>query len=238
MTEHQFKCYAELSALIKIDPEKEELQLQMLSNNHIMRFLAGNGFEVTKSLEEIKKAENFLLDNKMWEIKDSSECKEVLDMKAFVNMKNDYVGRPNLMFISHRFLPKNVEPIDIQRYGVCLIDYMFANAPSHVDSMNFIMDARDVGNDQLHMESIKGMIHIASVYTERVYKIYVVEASFSLKLFFKIIYPFMPEKTKGKIQFVSMEEIRNILKMAPEDLPKELGGTGYNYLQLFDDIKF
>jgi hypothetical protein len=25
MTEHQFKCYAELSALLKIDPEKEEL---------------------------------------------------------------------------------------------------------------------------------------------------------------------------------------------------------------------
>jgi len=65
----------------------------------------------------------------------------------------------------------------------------------------------------MHIEASKGMVKMASIYTERIYKIYVVEASWLVKGFFKVLYPFMPANTKKKISFVSINELHAALRM-------------------------
>jgi len=68
----------------------------------------------------------------------------------------------------------------------------------------------------MHLEAAKGMVKLSSVYTERINKIYVCEASWLVKGFFKLLYPFMPEKTKGKLNFVTIAELKAELKMPEE----------------------
>lgn len=57
------------------------------------------------------------------------------------------------------------------------------------------------------------MVKMASIYTERINKIYVVGAGWVVKGFFKVLYPFMPENTKRKITFVSVDELHAALRM-------------------------
>jgi hypothetical protein len=68
----------------------------------------------------------------------------------------------------------------------------------------------------MHVEAVKGMIKLASVYTERINIIYILEANWLVKGFFKVLYPFMPARTKGKITFVSGAELDAALQMPAE----------------------
>jgi hypothetical protein len=139
----------------------------------------------------------------MLELKDSTDAQVIVNMKSFINMGFDSVGRPNLLAILARWLPKTCQPIDTMKNGVLLLDYICSNMPAHCDSINAVLDARNCNTNQMHVESAKGMVKLASIYTERIHKIYVVDASWLVKGFFKVLYPFMPAKTKGKIIFVN-----------------------------------
>lgn len=68
-------------------------------------------------------------------------------MKCFINFGNDYIGRPNFICILERWLPKTCEPIETLKNGVLLLDYINSSMPPNVDSMNCVLDTRNVTSD-------------------------------------------------------------------------------------------
>ena len=62
------QAYQQLVKLIILDPESEALGLDTLSVNHLLRFLAGNGFDVKLAFDSMKDGESWLIENKMWEL--------------------------------------------------------------------------------------------------------------------------------------------------------------------------
>jgi hypothetical protein len=75
--------------------------------------------------------------------------------------------------------------------------------PANVDQANFIVDCNGIQQSNFDLDQIKGLIKIASVYTERVNQIYLLDMATLMKVALKLIYPFMPAMTKGKLKNVT-----------------------------------
>ena len=62
-----------LYTMVREDPQCEELSLMRLSENELIRYLAGNDWKAKDALDMIKRADAFMLEWGLWEVQDKSE---------------------------------------------------------------------------------------------------------------------------------------------------------------------
>ena len=89
-----------------------------------------------------------------------------------------------------------------------LLDQAGASMPPNTDQCNLIFDCRGAGSSNMDVSVAKGLSKISAVYTERMKSIYVVDAGWVLKGVFKMVNPFLPERTQKKIKFLDVKAIQ------------------------------
>ena len=81
--------------MILDDPEKEALELDTISANHLLRFLAGIQWDVKKTLDHLKLTEKWFAKTKNLEVRGRQDFPNIPPMRAFAMVKKDKVGRQN-----------------------------------------------------------------------------------------------------------------------------------------------
>ncbi|CAG8695488.1 1534_t:CDS:2 [Ambispora leptoticha] len=125
---------------------------------------------------------------------------------------------------------KSVEVLN-HKAGVKLLVFMLETAikimPEHIHQVVIIMDFTLYNQAQstpipVALETIQ---ILTTHYPERLARAYLVNAPFSLRMFLKIVWPFLDEMTRNKIQFVSAPGKQN------QDMKEEVGENGENMQQ-------
>ena len=116
-----------------------------MTENHLLRFMAGHDFVPAEALTQIKTAETFLIEQRLWEVKGPAEFQNLVNMKILTIGGHDKEGRPSIIAKSSKFLPANISPEEMVRGSMYIISFLMKNLPAHLDSMCVISDMGDLG---------------------------------------------------------------------------------------------
>jgi hypothetical protein len=90
--------------MISTDPDKEELSLSSISENHLLRYLCGKHWDVKEALEHLKVTERWTIVNSIRELRGGEDFPNIVAMKSAGICKRDKAGRQNLSVELSRFI--------------------------------------------------------------------------------------------------------------------------------------
>lgn len=93
--------------MLEADADCEKFYLDELSDNHKLRFLAGNQFDCTAALASLKQGEQWLIDENM-QVRNDKILERVLPKAKMAILGRDKQGRPNVLWRCAEFNPGSV----------------------------------------------------------------------------------------------------------------------------------
>uniref|UniRef100_A0A7N0TM02 CRAL-TRIO domain-containing protein n=1 Tax=Kalanchoe fedtschenkoi TaxID=63787 RepID=A0A7N0TM02_KALFE len=157
-------------------------------------------------------------------ISESEITKNIEHNKLFMQGR-DKLGRPIVLVYAARHFPTTVD--EFKRYVVYTLDKIISRMPSGQEK--FIALA-DVGGWGYTNSDIRGYLAALSIlqdcYPERLAKMFMINAPYIFMTVWKVIYPFIDNKTKKKIVFVEKKkQLSTLLEDIDESqLPEVFGG--------------
>ena len=110
-----------------------------------------------------------------------------------------------------------------------MVDYIYATMPRNLDNYAWIIDLSGAGWKHFYLDTMKGIadaIHKNHVNTN--HKIVCIYPNFITRMCWKTISPFLAERVKAKISFISEVTLESLaaVGLELERLPSEWGGEG------------
>ena len=213
--------------------EKPNLIDHYCSKDHLKNLLRSTDNNLNKSFEMWKKWLEWRIKYGVDEIKVKEIEIELRTGKAFYH-KKDKFNNPVLIVKPKFHNPYESSTESMIKLGIFLIERGFEMAKKEKsEKIAIIYDREGFGYknlDKRFIEVIKNLLSfIQENYNDRIMKIYVLHANFIFRSFYKIIKPFLTEKSKEKITIISdIEELKEYFDS--ESLMIEHGGTSnYNF---------
>ncbi|XP_010667014.2 uncharacterized protein LOC104884119 isoform X1 [Beta vulgaris subsp. vulgaris] len=195
----------------------------------LRRFLRARDLNVDKAgamfLKYQKWKKNFLPEGHVSE----AEIQDELSQNKFFIGGEDKKGRPIFVVFAVRHY-KNTKPggfDEFKRLVVYTLDKLCSRMPPGQEKFLAIGDLQGWGYSN---SDIRGYLEFLSIlqdcYPERLGKLFIVHAPKIFMAVWKIIYPFIDDNTKTKIEFVDMQQLRSSLleEMDESQLPEVYGG--------------
>lgn len=87
-----------------------------------------------------------------------------------------------------------------EAYMVILLDYCSSIMPPNVDTFIMIYELSDTGYANLYLEIAKRIIAVSQTqFVTRVFRIYVVNSSFTTRMIYGSVKPFLHERARQKV---------------------------------------
>ncbi|OMO52345.1 hypothetical protein COLO4_37266 [Corchorus olitorius] len=193
----------------------------------LRRFLRARDLDVEKAsamfLKYIKWRRSFVPNGS---ISATEVCNEIKQNKMFLQ-GSDKKGRPiSVLFAARHFQHKGgVE--EFKRYIVYIFDKIFARMPPGQEKFDVIADLQGWGYANCDIRAyLAALSLVQDYYPERLGKVFIVHAPYIFMTAWKIVYPFIDNKTKKKIVFVDKKSIKSSLleEIDESQLPETYGG--------------
>lgn len=199
--------------------------LDYLPQNHRLRFLHGNHFNVQKAFDNLLESERIRYRLGC----DRVTGKEVYDFghRAGAIIGRDVEGRP-VIYTRCADWQLGVITVEQQQQNILLIkDYVFATMPPTVDQYIWIFNLEGFGYNHFYMEDIKMIITtLLKVFVNTNHKIVCCYPNFVTRMAHKAVLPFLNERIRRKIVFLDEVSLENFASVGLHmtSLPQEWGG--------------
>ncbi|KAI4336402.1 hypothetical protein L6164_014933 [Bauhinia variegata] len=204
------------------DPSAKEEDDQM-----IRRFLRARDLDIEKAsamfLKYLKWRHSFVPTGS---ISASEIPNELAQEKMFVQ-GFDNKGRPiGFVFGAKHFQSKD-DPDEFKRFVIYVLDKLCARMPPGQENFVIIADLEGWKYSNSDIRGYMGALNmLQDYYPERLGKFYIVHAPYIFMTVWKIVYPFIDNKTKKKIVFVENDRLKSTLmeEIDESQLPEIYGG--------------
>eukprot|EP00898_Chlorokybus_atmophyticus_P007220 jgi/Chlat1/749/Chrsp104S00024 len=183
---------------------------------------------------DAKKAAGMFLADKAWRqsyvpngrFSDAEVSNELAAHKEFLQGL-DKTGRPVLVTVArnHDSTKRDIE--ETKRFIVYTLDKAVDSMPPGVTQFCGVFDLAGLSYSNLDLQALKAVFPTMELhYPERLGTLWFVNAPIIFWGLWKLVYPFVDKRTRGKIVFLSGKEVaRTLLKEIDKSvLPKALGG--------------
>ncbi|ESW31945.1 hypothetical protein PHAVU_002G281200 [Phaseolus vulgaris] len=152
---------------------------------------------------------------------------EVAQDKAFIQ-GHDKIGRPILIvFGKKHFQNKHGGLDEFKRFVVFVFDKICASMPPGQEKFVGIAELKGWGYSNSDIRGyISALAILQDYYPERLGKLFIVNAPYIFMKVWKIVYPFIDNKTKKKIVFVDKNKVKSALleDIDESNIPEIFGG--------------
>ncbi|XP_076904457.1 CRAL-TRIO domain-containing protein YKL091C-like [Bidens hawaiensis] len=208
--------------------EKQDPTSKDYDDLTIRRFLRASDLDIDKActmfLKYLKWRKTFVPDGS---IPVSDVQNEIAQNKMFMQ-GSDKIGRPIIVVFGGRhFCNKKGGIEEFKRFVVYGLDKLCSRIPQGQEKFVVIGDLQGWGYT---CSDIRGYLAALSIlqdyYPERLGKLFIVHVPYVFMTVWKMVYPFIDEKTKAKIVFVENKQLTStLMKDIDEDqLPEIYGG--------------
>ncbi|XP_076898160.1 sec14 cytosolic factor-like [Bidens hawaiensis] len=213
---------------IKAVLEKQDPTSKDYDDLTIRRFLRARDLDIDKActmfLKYLKWRKAFFPNGS---IPVSNVQNEIAQNKMFMQ-GSDKIGRPiTVVFGGRHFCNKKGGIEEFKRFVVFGLDKLCSRIPQGQEKFVVIGDLQGWGYT---CSDIRGFLAALSIlqdyYPERLGKLFIVHVPYVFMTAWKMVYPFIDEKTKAKIVFVENKQLKStLMKDIDEDqLPEIYGG--------------
>ncbi|XP_045823321.1 phosphatidylinositol transfer protein 3-like [Trifolium pratense] len=213
--------------LVRAFVEKHDPSSKEEDDLMIRRFLRARDLDVEKAsamfLKYLKWRHSFVPNGS---ISPSQVPNEIADDKAFCQGR-DKTGRPILFVFGRKHFQKKDGLDEFKRFAVYCLEKMCASMPPGEEKFVGIAELKGWGYAN---SDVRGYINALSIlqdyYPERLGKLFILHAPYIFMKVWKIIYPFIDNKTKKKIIFVENNKLKSTLleDIDESQLPEIYGG--------------
>jgi len=188
----------------------------------LLRFLRARQLDPTKATEMIKARFEWETQFNPKEITLDQIHSEVVKKKGYFHCR-DKENRPCFVALVGRHNPKDSDVQVMLKMLVFVLEKAAELAPPGVEKFCTIFDCSGFGINQMDWPFVKDAIQILqNFYPERLGALYVVNYPMIINMLWKMIKPWLDNRTSEKIQFVDNKTVRKYFD--PERLPKRFGG--------------
>ncbi|XP_076893610.1 CRAL-TRIO domain-containing protein YKL091C-like [Bidens hawaiensis] len=209
--------------------EKQDPTSKDYDDLTIRRFLRARDLDIDKActmfLKYLKWRKTFVPNGS---IPVSDVQNEIAQNKMFMQ-GSDKIGRPiTVVFGGRHFCNKKGGIEEFKRFVVFGLDKLCSRIPQGQEKFVVIGDLQGWGYT---CSDIRGYLAALSIlqdyYPERLGKLFIVHVPYVFMTVWKMVYPFIDEKTKAKIVFVENKQLKStLMKDIDEDqLPEIYGGN-------------
>jgi len=131
----------------------------------------------------------------------------MIDKNCFVTHGFDKDGRPLLWMRIANFNCENVTKENSIQFMIYLLDHVKSIMKPNVDQMVMIYEMENAGYANFSLEIGKVIIKASSeLFVSTVYRMYIINAGFTVNCIYATIKPFLPQRAQQKIQFIGATE--------------------------------
>ena len=152
---------------------------------------------------------------------------ELAQDKVFMQGR-DKIGRPILIVFGRRHFQNKDGLDEFKRFVVYVLDKVCASMPPGQEKFVGIAELKGWAYSNSHVRGYLSALSILQdYYPERLGKLFIVNAPYIFMKVWKIIYPFIDNKTKKKIVFVEKNKVKSTLleEMDESQVPEIFGGS-------------
>ncbi|XP_044949886.1 phosphatidylinositol transfer protein PDR16-like [Hordeum vulgare subsp. vulgare] len=170
------------------------------------------------ALKRATKPHGFISDE---EVRDEI-VKNRVDMKGF-----DRLGRPMAYIYGARHVPGRHDLDGFKRYVAYVLDKICTRLPVGQEKFAAVIDLRGWGYANCDIRGYVAALDIMqSYYPERLGRVFLIHVPYMFMAAWKVVYPFIDDKTKKKFVFVAYRDLDATLRDAIDEyqLLEEYGG--------------
>lgn len=194
----------------------------------IRRFLRARDLDVEKAsamfLKYLKWRHSFVPNGS---ISVSDVPNELAQDKAFMQGR-DKIGRPILIVFGRKHFQIKDGLDEFKRFVVYVLDKLCSSMPQGQEKFVGIAELEGWGYSNSDMRGyLSALAILQDYYPERLGKLFIVNAPYIFMKVWKIVYPFIDNKTKKKIVFVEKKKVKSTLleDIDESQLPEIYGGS-------------
>uniref|UniRef100_A0ACD5ZTK9 Uncharacterized protein n=1 Tax=Avena sativa TaxID=4498 RepID=A0ACD5ZTK9_AVESA len=149
-------------------------------------------------------------------------AKERVQIQGF-----DRLGRPMVYLYGARHFPARHDLDNFKRYCVYVLDKICSRLPVEHEKFAAVIDLRGWGYSNCDIRGyVAGLNIMQSYYPERLGRVFLIHVPYMFLAAWKMVYPFIDERTRKKIVFVADRDLDATLHDAIEEsqLLEEYGG--------------
>uniref|UniRef100_A0ACD5WDX3 Uncharacterized protein n=1 Tax=Avena sativa TaxID=4498 RepID=A0ACD5WDX3_AVESA len=130
----------------------------------------------------------------------------------------DRLGRPMGYLYSARHFPARHDFEDYKRYCAYVLDKICSSLPAGQEKFAAVVDLRGWGYSNLDIRGyLAGLNILQNYYPERLGRVFVIHVPYIFMAAWRIVYPFIDERTRSKIVFVADKDLDATLHDAIDD---------------------
>lgn len=206
--------------------EKYRMTFPGIDDNTLCRFLKARGFNLDKAEALLKEALEWRESTKP-ELITFTEVEKWANVRIVIRHGQDKQGRPLLILRNDRYIPKNIDLFEFEKYVLYVLEKSISEMPPNVDTFCIISDMKEAKLSNFNLSHTRHFIPIIQdYYPERLGAAYIVNYSWIVKSIWATVKVFLNEATLQKIQFLDGKELSRLHEYFDENqLPIAYGGT-------------
>ncbi|XP_039048977.1 phosphatidylinositol transfer protein 3-like isoform X2 [Hibiscus syriacus] len=212
-------------SLMRILVERQDPSSREVDDSTLRRFLRARDLDVEKAsnmfLKYLNWKRNFVPNGSF----SATEIRHELEQNKMFLQGSDNKGRPIAVVLASRHFQHEGGVEEFKRFLVYLFHKIFTRMPPGQEKFIVIGDLKGWGYAN---SDIRGYLAALSLdyYPERLEKLFIVHAPYIFMTAWKIVYPFIEQKTRNKIMFVDNKSLKSTLleEIDESQLPESLGG--------------
>ncbi|XVE63784.1 hypothetical protein DITRI_Ditri07aG0047800 [Diplodiscus trichospermus] len=214
-------------SLMRTKVEQKDPSSKAIDDLTSRRFLRARDLDVEKAsamlLKYLKWKRDFVPNGS---ISESEVTNEIEQNKMFLQ-GSDKKGRPISVLLAARHFQRNGGVDEFKRFIVYSFDKIFARMPPGQEKFVVIGDLEGWGYANSDIRAYLAAISLVQDYfPERLEKMFIVHAPYIFMKAWKIVCPFIDQKTRKKIVFVDNKTLKSTLleEIEESQLPETYGG--------------
>ncbi|XVF08582.1 hypothetical protein REPUB_Repub07fG0015800 [Reevesia pubescens] len=214
-------------SLMKTLVERQDPSSKDVDDLTLRRFLRARDLDVEKAsamfLKYMKWRRNFVPNGSI----SPSEIRHEIEQNKMFVQGSDKKGRPISVVFGGRHFQHKGGVEEFKRFIVYIFDKMFARMPPGQEKFVVIGDLKGWGYANSDIRAyLAALSLLQDYYPERLGKLFIVHAPYIFMTAWKIVYPFIDNKTRKKIVFVEKKTLKSTLleEIDESQLPETYGG--------------
>ncbi|KAM3133984.1 hypothetical protein pb186bvf_013950 [Paramecium bursaria] len=190
----------------------QQIAQYKLSSNTIIRFLIARGFDVEASYQQIMNWIEWRKTNKINHLfsKNYPEFHQI-----FKIVGESKCGRPVVYTKQALLFPDKINQDRYSQFFIAFLEDVCRSCKGRVDSYMTIVDVDGFGYSNFDLQMTKKLLNLVlQYYPERQNRVFIINTSFVVMGFYKMLKPFLPTRTNDKLMFIGKDqkEINQILE--------------------------
>ncbi|KAL6177715.1 hypothetical protein ACLB2K_049239 [Fragaria x ananassa] len=212
---------------MRVFVERKDAFSKVVDDLMLRRFLCARDLDVEQAsamfLKYLKWRQSFAPNGSI----SASEVPNQIAQNKLFSQGSDKRGRPIAVLLGARHFQVKGGLKEFKRYVVYAFDKLCARMPPGQEKFIFIGDLEGWGYSNSDIRAYLGALSILQdYYPERLGKMFIVHVPFVFMTVWKIVCPFIDNKTKEKIVFVENKMLKSTLleEIDESQLPEKYGG--------------